>query len=117
VDARIAQGMEKNGELTENLEAIKNLVDDTSWFRGTPHYWAKGSLPLAYAVACVEVVSESSEKAGVIYDKIVKAWSDAGIKAIFASSIVIISSFQKILGVELLFRNATPFNDAPQRAH
>ena len=38
------------------------------------------------------------------------------LKAIFASSIVIISSFQKILGVELLFGNATPFNDAPQRA-
>jgi len=39
------------------------------------------------------------------------------LKAIFAFSIVIISSFQKILGVELLFGNATPFNDAPQRAH
>jgi len=52
--------MEKNGELRENLKAIKNIVDDTSWFRGTPHYWAKASLPLAYAVACVEVAFKIS---------------------------------------------------------
>ena len=53
-------GMEKNGDLTEALKAIKNVVEDNSWFRDTPHYWAKASLPLAYAVACVEVVSKSS---------------------------------------------------------
>ena len=40
----------------------------TSWFRGTPHYWASASLPLAYAVACVEVVSKSSEKARILYN-------------------------------------------------
>ena len=74
--------MEKNGELTENLKDIKNIVDDTSWFTGTPHYWAKASLPLAYAVACVEVVSKSSEKTGILYNRIVEAWSGAGIKAI-----------------------------------
>jgi hypothetical protein len=45
-------------------------MDNTSWFRDTPHYWAEASLPLAYAVACVEVVSESSEKAGVLYNLI-----------------------------------------------
>lgn len=73
--------MEKNGELTEGLKAIKNITDDTSWFRDTPHYWAKASLPLAYAVACVEVVCTGSEKAGVLYNRIVEAWSDAGIKA------------------------------------
>ena len=97
--------------------AIKNVADDTSWFRDTPHRWASASFPLACAVACVEVVSKSSEKAGIFYNRIVEAWSDPGIKAILASSIVIISSFQKILGAELLFGNATPFNDAPQRAH
>jgi len=53
--------MTKNGELTEALKAIKNVGDNTSWFRGTPHRWASGSLPLAYAVACVEVVSKNSE--------------------------------------------------------
>ena len=109
--------MEKKGESTEALKAIKNAADNTSWFGNTPHYWAEASLPLAYAVACVEVVCESLEKACILYNRIIEAWSDAGIKAIFASSIVIISSFQRILGVELLFGNATPFNDAPQRAH
>jgi len=52
--------MEKEGELTEAIKAIKSVEDDTSWFRDTPHYWAEASLPLAYAVACVEVVSKSS---------------------------------------------------------
>jgi len=41
---------ENNGELTEAVKAIKNVMDNTSWFRGTPHYWASESLPLAYAV-------------------------------------------------------------------
>jgi len=75
--------MEKNGELTESLKAINNIVDDTSWFKGTPYYWAEASLPFAYALACVEVVSESSEKAGIVYDKIVEAWSAPGIKVVF----------------------------------
>lgn len=35
-----------------------------SWFRDTPHYWAEASLPLAYAVECVEVVSKMLGKAG-----------------------------------------------------
>jgi len=56
-------------------------MDNTSWFRDTPHYWAKASLPLAYAVACVEVVAKSSEKARIIYNRIIEAWSDAGVKA------------------------------------
>lgn len=50
------------------MKAIKNIVDDTSWFRGTPYYWAEASLPFAYALACVEVVSKSSEKARIIYN-------------------------------------------------
>jgi hypothetical protein len=55
---------------------------DTSWFRGTPHYWAEASLPLAYAVACVEVVCQSSEKAGVVYNlleaEIYHHWTNIG---------------------------------------
>jgi hypothetical protein len=35
----------------------------------------------AYAVACVEVVCKSSEKARTLYKKIIEAWSDAGVKA------------------------------------
>jgi len=61
---------------------IKNITDDTSWFRDTPHYWGEASLPLAYAVACVEVVCKSSEKARIFYNRIIEAWSDAGVKAI-----------------------------------
>jgi hypothetical protein len=56
--------METGGELTEAPKAIKNIARDASWFRDAPHYWAEASLPLAYAVACVEVVSEMSGKAG-----------------------------------------------------
>jgi hypothetical protein len=61
---------------------MKHVEDDGSWFRGTPHYWAESWLPLAYAVACVEVVSGSSEKDRVLYNKIVEAWRDARLKVI-----------------------------------
>lgn len=67
----------ENGE-----DAIRRLINGTSWFRDTPHYWAEASLPLAYAVACVEVVCKNSEKARIIYNRIIEAWSGAGIKAI-----------------------------------
>lgn len=75
--------MEYTKTLTQALNEIKTVADNDSWFRETPHYWAKASLPLAYAVACVEVVSKSSEKARILYNRIIEAWSDAGIKAIF----------------------------------
>ena len=90
--------MEKNGDLTEALKATKNVADDTSWFRDTPHYWAEASLPLAYAVACVEVVSKSSERARILYNKIIEAWTGAGIKAISdeISSIIPESGKEKI---------------------
>jgi len=61
---------------------MENVEGNTSWFRDTPHYWAEASLPLAYAVACVEVVCKSSEKARILYNRIVEAWSDAGLKAV-----------------------------------
>ena len=44
------------------------MIGNVSWFRDTPHYWSEASLPLAYAVACVEVVCKSSEKAGILYN-------------------------------------------------
>ena len=74
--------MGHNSDLREAVKAIKNVTDNTSWFRGTPHYWAEAWLPLAYAVACVEVVCESSERARIICKRIIEAWSDAGIKAV-----------------------------------
>lgn len=42
--------------------ATRNVLSNPSWFREHPHYWAAASLPLAYPVACVEVVSKSSER-------------------------------------------------------
>jgi hypothetical protein len=62
-------GIEKKSELTEGIKEIKKRVENNSWFRDTPHYWAEASLPFAYALACVEVVSENSEKAGIFYNK------------------------------------------------
>ena len=56
--------MEKDNERGEAVKAIRNIADDASWFRDTPHYWASDSLRFAYAVACVEVVSKMSDKAG-----------------------------------------------------
>ena len=55
--------MEKDDEIAEAVKAIKNVEDNTSWFRGTPYYWASASLPFAYALACVEVVSKMSGEA------------------------------------------------------
>ena len=55
--------MGDNSELTEATKVMKNVKDNTSWFRDTPHYWAKASLPLAYAVACIEGVFKMSGKA------------------------------------------------------
>jgi hypothetical protein len=59
------------------------VADNPSWFREHPHYWALASLPFAYAMACVEVVSKSSEKAGNIYHQIIEEWGNPGIKAIY----------------------------------
>ena len=74
--------MEKRSELWEGLKASEEVIGNGSWFKDTPHYWAEASLPLAYAVACVEVVCNNSEKARILYNRIIEAWSDAGVKAI-----------------------------------
>jgi hypothetical protein len=50
------------------------MKNNTSWFRDTPHYWASESLPFTYAMACVEVVSQMSERASKIYQQIIEAW-------------------------------------------
>ena len=75
--------MEHNTDLREPVRAMSSIEDNTSWFRDTPHYWAEASLPLTYAVACVEVVSKRSEKARILYNRIIEAWSDAGMKVVF----------------------------------
>jgi len=64
--------MEENGESKGGLKPVRNKANGKSWFRDTPHYWAEASLPLAYAVACVEVVCKSLDKARMLYKKIVE---------------------------------------------
>lgn len=56
--------MEYTKQLTQTMNEIKTVAHNDSWFRGTPYYWAEASLPFAYALACVEVVSKMSGKAG-----------------------------------------------------
>ena len=75
--------MEKNSDLAQGLNVIRNVVYDSSWFRDTPHRWAESSLPLAYAMACVEMVSKMSQKAGAIYHEIIEAWGKPGVKATY----------------------------------
>ncbi len=50
----------KNIEFSNSIESIKTVLTSDSWFRDTPHYWVKASLPLAYSIACVEIVSSKS---------------------------------------------------------
>ena len=54
-----------------------------SWFRETPHRWPNDLLPLAYALACVEVVAEKSEKAGKIYQQIIEGWGNPEFQGFF----------------------------------
>ncbi len=54
-----------------------------SWFRETPHRWPKDLLPFAYAMACVEVVAEKSEKAGKIYQQIIEGWGNPEVQGFF----------------------------------
>jgi hypothetical protein len=61
--------MEKSSELSEGLEASEEVIGNGSWFKNTPHYWAEASLPLAYAVACVEVICKNSENVEILYNK------------------------------------------------
>ena len=49
-------------QLTQALIDVKTAANNDSWFRDAPHRWASASLPLAYAIACVEVTAKSSEK-------------------------------------------------------
>ncbi len=46
-----------------------------SWFTEHSHRWPSEALALGYAMACVEVVSQKSERAGVIYQRIFDAWT------------------------------------------
>jgi hypothetical protein len=61
--------MKDSKQLSEGLNEIRSVANNGSWFKDTPHYWAEAWAPLAYAVACVEVVCKSSEKAEIVHNK------------------------------------------------
>ena len=74
---------------------LRRMIENPSWFRGHPHRWAEASLPLAYAVACIEVVCKKSEKARVIYNEIIETWIKPGIKSIGEEIIAKIPNSEK----------------------
>ena len=73
----------KNIDLQKSLEAIKNVADNPSWFGEHAHRWPLAALPMAYAMACIEIVSKNSEKAGVIYRQIIEAWGKPGLDSVY----------------------------------
>jgi hypothetical protein len=90
--------MVNNRELSQSLVAIKNVEKSNSWFRDSPQRWPQASLPLVYAVASVEVVSKSSDKAGAIYQQIIEAWGKPGIQAIYEKIISEVPDSEKEKG-------------------
>lgn len=75
--------MKENVELKQSQGVIKGGVDNASWFGEYAYRWPTAALPIAYALACVEVACESSEKAGVVFQQITEACGKAGIKTVF----------------------------------
>lgn len=71
------------------------MADNQSWFGENAHRWPLVALPMAYAMACVEIVSEKSEKAGAIYRQIIEAWGKPGIKAVYKEIIFKVSDSEK----------------------
>ena len=87
--------MEKNTDLAQSLNVIKGVADKGSWFGEHAHRWAQASLPLAYAVACVEVVSKSSEKARVLFNGIIEAWGKPGTNILYEQIIAEVPDSEK----------------------
>ena len=78
--------MENKRDSKSATKAGNHTRDDACWFRDTPHYWAEASLPLAYAVACVEVVSRRPEEGRILCNlserELRYHWTDIGMFAI-----------------------------------
>ena len=60
----------QRAKIRQNMKKLTN----NSWFGESFHYWPQGALPLARAMALVEVVSANSERAGAIYQEILDTW-------------------------------------------
>ena len=54
-----------------------------SFFTDHAHRWPEAGEPMAYAMACVEVVIDCSPLGRDLYQELVKAWSAPGVKAFY----------------------------------
>ena len=77
------QDLEKDIHLGRSPDVIESISDNPSWFGEHDYRWPTAALPIAYAMACVEVACESSEKAGGLFQKIIEACGKPGIKTVF----------------------------------
>lgn len=93
---------------------VKNAANP-SWFRESPHRWPSDSLPFAYAMACVEVVAEKSEKAGEIYHQIIEAWGNPKVRNLGESVIADIPDSEKEKAKQALIHPENEFLPDPNK--
>jgi len=74
--------MEENVDSARSQDVAKSVADDASWFGEHGYRWPSAALPMAYAMACVEVACENSEKAGGLFQQIIEACGKPGIEAV-----------------------------------
>ena len=55
MSVKIGQDMDKNDDLARSPDVIKSISDNASWFNEHAYRWPSAGLPVAYAMACVEV--------------------------------------------------------------
>jgi len=53
-----------------------------SWFGQRAHRWPVEAVPMAYAMACIEVVLEESERAASVYKDLVSAYDRPGLQTL-----------------------------------
>ena len=70
-------------------------MNKSSWFGKSFHYWPQGALPLARAMALVEVVSNNSERADAIYQEILDTWVKPETKKLYDELIVKVPASEK----------------------
>jgi len=79
----------------QSLKAINNALAKPSWFGENAYRAPDAARPIQYAIACLEVVLENSEKAREIFDKIVEAWSKPGIHSVYEKIMSNVSGKEK----------------------
>ena len=77
------QDLDEDVDLRQSLRAIRNVLASTSWFGEFAHRSPGAAKPIHYAMSCIEVVLENSEKARAIFNQIVEAWGKPGVHALY----------------------------------